>query len=105
MLVSTAFFTILLTLTAGVSAVPKPQLFQGNPNDFGTYFCQTRSADGKSGKQVPSDNFCKAAGGAVLASPGFCCIRNNDAKVVGALQNGCRDNSLVLSQNSVKCSP
>ncbi|KAF6808919.1 hypothetical protein CPLU01_15593 [Colletotrichum plurivorum] len=74
----------------------------GKATDFGTYFCKTR---GDNGKIVASNNFCKSAGGAVLVSEGFCCIRNNNFQVLRAMMAGCNDNQLVFSQNDVPCSP
>ncbi|KAL0932640.1 uncharacterized protein CTRU02_211603 [Colletotrichum truncatum] len=78
------------------------QAITGKATDFGTYFCATR---GENGKPVASNNFCSAAGGAVLVSQGFCCVRNNNFAVLRKLQDGCRDNQLVFSQNDARCSP
>ncbi|KAF4816083.1 hypothetical protein CGCSCA5_v006761 [Colletotrichum siamense] len=101
MQIPTTFVATVLALSGVVSALP--QAITGGPNDFGTYFCQTRTDAGS--KVVANNNFCKAAGGAVLASAGFCCIRNNNIKVQQAMFNGCRDNKLVFSQNDTPCSP
>ncbi|KAE9583814.1 hypothetical protein CGMCC3_g205 [Colletotrichum fructicola] len=99
--VSSAFLAVLVACSAGVSALP--QAITGKATDFGTYFCQTRTDAGS--KIVANNNFCKAAGGAVLASEGFCCIRNNNFKVLQAMVKGCNDNKLVFSQNDTPCSP
>ncbi|KAF5520973.1 hypothetical protein CGCA056_v008941 [Colletotrichum aenigma] len=135
MQVSSAFLAVLVACSAGVSALPwvfrasrlavcqqpltavdrnlslllildvleRRQAITRKATDFGTYFCQTRTDAGS--KIVANNNFCKAAGGAVLASEGFCCIRNNNFKVPQAMVKGCNDNKLVFSQNDTPCSP
>ncbi|KAF6807117.1 hypothetical protein CSOJ01_08384 [Colletotrichum sojae] len=90
MRVSAALVSLVATLSIGVSALPQAET--GKATDFGTYFCKTR---GDNGKIVASNNFCKSAGGAVLASEG----------VLRAMMAGCNDNQLVFSQNDVPCSP
>ncbi|KAF6804694.1 hypothetical protein CMUS01_14787 [Colletotrichum musicola] len=102
MRVSAVLVSLAATLSIGVSALPDRQAETGKATDFGTYFCKTR---GDNGKIVASNNFCKSAGGAVLVSEGFCCIRNNNFQVLRAMMAGCNDNQLVFSQNDVPCSP
>lgn len=100
MQVSSAFLAVLVACSAGVSALPwvfrasrlavcqqpltavdrnlslllildvleRRQAITGKATDFGTYFCQTRTDAGS--KIVANNNFCKTAGGAVLASEG-----------------------------------
>ncbi|KAF9871865.1 hypothetical protein CkaCkLH20_10799 [Colletotrichum karsti] len=66
---SATFIATILALSTGVLSLP--QAITGKATDFGTYFCKTRSDVGKdNGKLVASNNFCQAAGGAVLASAG-----------------------------------
>ncbi|KAK2737503.1 hypothetical protein CKAH01_07574 [Colletotrichum kahawae] len=101
MQIPTTFVATILALSGVVFALP--QAITGKATDFGTYFCQTRTDAGS--KVVANNNFCKAAGGAVLASEGFCCIRNDNIKVQQGMFNGCRDNKLVFSQNDTPCSP
>ncbi|KAL3293314.1 hypothetical protein RB213_005879 [Colletotrichum asianum] len=65
------FVTTVIAFSGAVSALP--QAITGKATDFGTYFCQTRTDAGS--KIVANNNFCKAAGGAVLASEGITTFR------------------------------